>query len=129
MKPTRREFLQIVAASGAAAMLPWQRAYAFYQSPGVPIPGLNWPGIAKFATPLRGAGPGGIPVARPDGVSPVTGASHYSLNVTEYRDRLHPVFGDTTLWATAHRPRSVKPRFPNGTWEASSLRRKASRHS
>jgi FtsP/CotA-like multicopper oxidase with cupredoxin domain len=98
MQSTRREFLQIVAATGAASMIPWRRAYAFYQSPGNPIPGKNWPGIAKYATTLRGVGPGGIPVALPDGVSAVTGATHYSLNVGQYTDQLHPTLGPTTLW-------------------------------
>jgi spore coat protein A, manganese oxidase len=98
MQSTRREFLQIAAAAGAATLVPWRRAYAFYQSPGKPIPGMKWPGIAKYATTLRGVGPGGIPVALADGVSPVTGALHYSLKVAEFGDQLHPVLGPTTLW-------------------------------
>jgi len=98
MHPSRREFLQIVAATGAATMIPWRRAYAFYQSPGTPIPGTKWPGISKYATALRGVGPGGIPVAQPDGTSAITGASHYSLRVNEFTDRLHPNLGPTTLW-------------------------------
>jgi spore coat protein A len=97
MKSTRREFLEIAAATGVAAMAAWRRAYAFYQSPGSPIPGRNWPGIGKYATPFRGAGPGGIPVALPDGVS-ATGASHYSFDIAEFTDRLHPALGPTTLW-------------------------------
>src|ERR1044072_9398141 len=60
-----------------------------YQSPGGPIAGRNWPGIAKFATALRGVGPGGIPVAVSDGTS-ATGAVHYALDVAEYTDQLHP---------------------------------------
>jgi FtsP/CotA-like multicopper oxidase with cupredoxin domain len=98
MRPSRREFLQIVAATGAATIIPWRRAYAFYQSPGTPIPGAQWPGIAKYATSLRGVGPAGIPVAASDGVSAVTGATHYSLRVAEFADHLHPSLGPTTLW-------------------------------
>src|SRR5947209_16680943 len=65
------------------------RAYAFYQSGG----------LAKFAQPFRGVGPGGIPVALPDvAAAPVTGALHYSLNIGQYTDTLHPALGPTTLW-------------------------------
>jgi spore coat protein A len=97
MHPSRREFLQIVAAASAASLAPWQRAYAYYASPGTPIPGRKWPGVAKYATPLRGVGPGGIPVAVSDRTT-ATGAVHYSLDVAEYSDRLHPSLDPTTLW-------------------------------
>ena len=53
---------------GVAAMTPWQRAYAFYQSPGTAINCQNWPGIANTPQPAR-RGPGWNPVALPDGVS------------------------------------------------------------
>ena len=88
----------MVAATGAATMLPWQRVYAYYLTPGAPIPGQRWPGVAKFATTLRGAGPGGIPIAASDGVSTVTGATHYSFDIGEFTDVLHPSLGRTTLW-------------------------------
>jgi spore coat protein A len=66
-----------------------RRAYAFYQSPA----------LKKFAQPLRGVGPGGIPVALPNGTpAPVTGAVHYSMNIGQYTDQLHPAQGPTTLW-------------------------------
>ena len=97
MKPNRRQFLEIAAATGIAAMAPWRTAYAYYSSPGTPIKGRNWPGMAKFATNLRGVGPGGIPVALPDGIS-ATGATHYSLRATEFTDQLHPSIGPTRLW-------------------------------
>jgi len=96
MKPNRRKFLKMAAATGVAAMAPWQRALAFYNSPGTPIKGQAWPGMAKFATNLRGVGPGGIPVALPDGIS-ATGATHYSLKVAEFTDQLHPSIGATRL--------------------------------
>jgi len=98
MRPSRREFMQIVGATGVATLIPWRDVYAYYASPGSPIPGQQWPGIAKYATTLRGVGPGGIPVAASDGVSAVTGAAHYSFNIAEFTDRLHPSFGPTTLW-------------------------------
>src|SRR5690349_20447777 len=98
MIPSRREFLQIVAATGAATLAPWRRALAYYASPGTPIKGMGWPGIAKYQNAIRGVGPGGIPVAVSDGLSAVTGAAHYSLDVAEFADQLHPVLGPTTLW-------------------------------
>jgi spore coat protein A len=83
----RRRFMQTTA--GAAAFLAARRrAYAFYQTQG----------LQKFAQPLRGVGPGGIPVALPDGSAPVTGALHYSFNIGQFSDRLHPALGPTTLW-------------------------------
>jgi spore coat protein A len=99
MTVTRRQFLEIAAATGVAAAMPWRSAYAFYQSPGGPMPGKMWPGIAKYATTLRSVGPGGIPVAAPDAfAAPVTGALHYSIDINQYTDRLHPSLGPTTLW-------------------------------
>ncbi len=97
MRTTRRHFLEIAAATGAAVMIPWRRAYGFYTSPGAPIKGLNWQGIRKYATTLRGVGPGGIPVALPDGTGAYR-ASHYSFDINEYTDTLHPSLGPTTLW-------------------------------
>jgi spore coat protein A, manganese oxidase len=89
--------MQIVAATGAATMLPWQRAYAYYQSPGTPI-GKSWPGMAKYRTTLRGVGgASGIPVAASD-FTTASGAVHYSLDVAEFTDNLHPALGPTTLW-------------------------------
>jgi spore coat protein A len=98
MRPSRREFLQIVAATGAASMFPSRSAYAYYASPGTPIKGQNWPGISKYATAFRGVGPGGIPIAAPDGIPAFAGATHYSLRVGEFKDQLHPSLGPTTLW-------------------------------
>jgi spore coat protein A len=73
-------------------------AWAFYQSPGNPIPGQGWVGMAKYATLLRGVGPGGIPVAVPDAGAAIAGAQHYTLKVAEFTDQLHPVLGPTHLW-------------------------------
>lgn len=90
---TRRQFLTRTAAVGAALALPWyfdtRRAFAFYQSTG----------LQKFAQPLRGVGPGGIPVAVPDAFpAPVTGVTHYSLTIGQFTDQLHPNLSPTTLW-------------------------------
>jgi FtsP/CotA-like multicopper oxidase with cupredoxin domain len=80
-------------AAGAALTVPWYfdtgRAFAFYQSQGLRL----------FAQPLRGVGPGGIPVAAPDAfAAPVTGVTHYSITVAQFTDQLHPQLGPTTLW-------------------------------
>ena len=99
---TRRRFLQYSALAGAGLALVERFAFpnwawAFYQSPGTPLSGQNWPGMAKYATTLRGVGPGGIPVSASDGTA-ITGAVHYSLNIGEFTDQLHPAIGPTTLW-------------------------------
>jgi spore coat protein A len=90
---TRRQFLKGTLAAGAALALPrWfdnRSALAFYQSLG----------LQKFTQPLRGAGPGGIPVAAPDAFSaPVTGVAHYSFSIAQFTDQLHPGIGPTKLW-------------------------------
>jgi spore coat protein A len=93
---TRRHFLAgtvVVGAAGAALAVPWyfetRAARAFYQSTG----------LQKFAQPLRGVGPGGIPVAASDAFpAPVTGVTHYSLTIGQFTDQLHPSLGKTTLW-------------------------------
>ena len=65
------------------------QAPRFYQSAG----------LAMFQQPLRGVGPGGIPVVAPDtGPAPVTGALHYTIDINQYTDSLHPNLGLTTLW-------------------------------
>jgi spore coat protein A len=89
----RRQFLKVTAAAGVALAVPWyfdtRSALAFYQSTG----------LQKFAQPLRGVGPTGIPVAAPDAFpAPVTGVTHYSLTIGQFTDQLHPSFGPTTLW-------------------------------
>jgi spore coat protein A len=63
---------------------------AFYQSSG----------LKKFDQPMRGVYPldgNGIPVAIPDGKKGVDGAIHYSIDVSQYSDKLHPSLGLTTL--------------------------------
>jgi len=89
----RRQFLKAAAAAGAALAIPWyfdtRSAFAFYQSMG----------LQKFAQPLRGVGPGGIPVAAADAFkAPITGVTHYSITIGQFKDQLHPNLGPTTLW-------------------------------
>ena len=68
------------------------------------------PHLTPFVENLRGVGPGGIPVAVPDGTrsylhGQVT-ADHYSIDINEFQDRLHPEMpGLTTLWG--YNPRNA----------------------
>ena len=58
------------------------------------------PVLKKYVASLRGVGPGGIPVAAPDGIRlhGATLAVHYSLTLEQYADQLHPTLGPTSLW-------------------------------
>lgn len=94
----RRNFLKIsaLASVGAASAGRWlwqtPDAVAFFQSPA---------GVEKFIQPLRliGGGNRSIPVALPDANrAPVTGAIHYSLDIGQFSDKLHPSFDRTKLW-------------------------------
>jgi hypothetical protein len=89
---TRRQLLAHTFGVGAALAAPWyfdvRNAFPFHASKG----------LKKFHQPLRGIGPGGIPVATPDAfVAPTTGVTHYSLFIRQFTDQLHPDLGGTTL--------------------------------
>jgi FtsP/CotA-like multicopper oxidase with cupredoxin domain len=90
----RREFVQVTGMATAGLLIGGRgRAYAFNQSPGIPL----------FGTKLRGVGPGGIPVAlpTPGAVAPVTGVTRYNINIVQYQDQIVPAssgLGPTTLW-------------------------------
>ena len=94
MTLTRRDFIRTTAAGGAGLLVAGmpRRAWAFYQSPGLPL----------FGTTLRGVGPGGIPVAAADALpAPVTGVTHYSIDINQFSDQICPAasgLGPTTLW-------------------------------
>ena len=87
MKPTRREFIRYAAATGIAAMVPWQRVLASVQSPA----------LRKFIQPLPLLGQG-IPVATS---IPFMGADYYRLNAGQYTQQLHPSLLPTKLWGYA----------------------------
>ncbi len=65
----RRDFIKTTAMVGAGVALYGlggaENAHGFYQGSGL--------GLTLFSQPLRGVGPGGIPVAVSNGVSLVTG--------------------------------------------------------
>lgn len=91
----RRGFLQ--ASTGAVALLSLGRpARAFGACTFV----VQSPPLRKFVTQLRGVGgPGGIPLAVPDAApAPVTGVLHYTIEIEQFKDRLHPDLHKTTLW-------------------------------
>ncbi|HEX7544960.1 MAG TPA: multicopper oxidase domain-containing protein [Candidatus Limnocylindrales bacterium] len=87
---TRREFLKVSAATGVALSVPW--GWAFATPP--PVRAFSQSDrLRKFVQPLRGLGPGGIPVAQPDTVNPgwwQPGVTHYTMGIGEYEDLLHP---------------------------------------
>jgi len=86
----RRTFLKTSMATASVALLggmPWNKAWAWYQTPSTPL----------WGTAFRGVGPGGIPVAAPDGVT-ATNAAHYSINIGQFTDQVHPNLGPTTFW-------------------------------
>jgi spore coat protein A, manganese oxidase len=90
---TRRSFLKITTIAGAGIAvyggLRSENAWAFYQTPSTPL----------WRTALRGVGPGGIPVAAPDAFpAPITGATHYTINIGQFTDQVHPTLGATTFW-------------------------------
>ncbi|HEX7575092.1 MAG TPA: twin-arginine translocation signal domain-containing protein, partial [Candidatus Methanoperedens sp.] len=106
MQMTRRKFVQLAGATAAALalgrfsgfdMMP--TAAAFYNSSG----------LSKFTQPLRGVGPGAIPVAVPDRKwswdDGKIEASHYTIDINQYKDKLHPDLGKTTLWG--YNPRNA----------------------
>ena len=89
MKTTRREFLELAAATGVATIFPWQRTYAETQSPV----------LRKFIQMLPGLGPAGIPLASP---TSYLGADYYQLVAGEYTQQLHPQLPHPTrLWGYA----------------------------
>jgi spore coat protein A len=92
---TRRQFIKstIAAGTGMAVFggMGTEKAWAFYQTTPQTTP--------LWKTVLRGVGPGGIPVAFPDPfAAPVTGVTHYTINIGQFTDQLHPTLGPTTLW-------------------------------
>ncbi len=92
---TRRTFIKNTVAAGAGLaalrMFGPGKAWAFYQTPNNTTP--------LWRTAFRGVGPGGIPVAAPDAfAAPITGVTHYTFNVNQFSDQIHPKLGATALW-------------------------------
>ncbi len=97
----RREFIKTGAAIGAGMLLGvhGRAAWAYSQSPR----------LAKFTHPLRGVGGNGIPLATSDGTrlwktaAGTTTATHYSIDIAQYTDQLHPDLRSTHLWGFGQR--------------------------
>jgi spore coat protein A len=92
---SRRYFNNTTVAAGAGlafyGAFATPSARAFYQTATGTTP--------LWKTVFRGVGPGGIPVAATDPfVAPVTGVAHYTLNLGQFTDQIHPTLGPTTLW-------------------------------
>jgi spore coat protein A, manganese oxidase len=98
--PTRRRFLQTAGLAGATLAIYGRfggaNAWAFAQSNRL----RKFRDLAGNPIPLRGLGPGGIPLATPDATqAPVTGVTHYSMDIIQFSDQLHPDLPNpTTLW-------------------------------
>jgi spore coat protein A len=94
------------APFGTPAAAPLRRAVpAAFRAAAPPASYAQSPPLAKFVQPLRGVfplDPGGIPVAVPDGTRSWAGgrvrARHYTIDLAQYTDRLHPDQPATTLW-------------------------------
>src|SRR5512141_1818177 len=89
----RRDFIKTTVAAGAGlavyGMLRPGTARAFYQTNQTPL----------WQTLFRGVGPGRIPVNAPDAcAAPVTGVTHFTVNVGQFTDQIHPTLNPTTLW-------------------------------
>jgi spore coat protein A len=104
---SRRKFLKYAGAAGAAAILPWkiavQNAMAQY--------GVNSPQLQKFIHTMRGLpgqtlNPITIPIMTPDAApAPVTGVQHYTINIRQFTDQLHPDLPNPTkLWGFGQGP-------------------------
>ena len=92
---TRRDFIKGSLLTGAGLSLfsgfSSKMAWAFYQTTPNSTP--------LWRTAFRGVGPGGIPVCAPDPfAAPTTGVTHYTIDIGQFTDQLHPSLGRTTLW-------------------------------
>jgi spore coat protein A len=109
---SRRRFVKIMGAAGAAAVIPWRFDFKHGWQAGAAFAAVNSPGLRMWQTTLRGVGgPTGIPVAASDGfrywkngqvysVDPggAVVATHYTIGIRQFTDNLHPSLGPTTLW-------------------------------
>ena len=84
---TRREVLKDLAIGRAAATLPLKFGLSYAYAAAI-----NSPNLRKFIQSLRGLGAGGIPVAASDGTG-IGGATHYTIEIKQFKDQLHPDIG------------------------------------
>ncbi len=89
----RRKFVKIMGAGAAMVAIPWKFDPRRGLAAGQASAAVNSPGLTKFADPLPGLGPAGIPVAVPDVklVEPL-GVKHYNINIGQFNQVLHSDF-------------------------------------
>jgi len=101
---TRRQLLKLGVLAGAGLVLP----VSLSATPRIARAFSQTTGLRKFAQPLRGVGPGGIPVVGADFTPAAsTGATHYTVGINQFVDKLHPDLDGTIL-------RGYQPAMPLG---------------
>lgn len=96
---SRRRFVKIMGAAGAAAIIPWRFDFKHGWQAGAAYAAINSPGVPLWSTPLRGVGGSGIPTvsSTPDPVFANT--NFYQVTVGQFQDGgVVPALGPTTLW-------------------------------
>jgi spore coat protein A len=101
---SRRQLFKLGAVAGAGLLIPAK----WWTNPSLVRAFSQTSGLRKFVQPLRGVGPGGIPIAGPDFTPAAsTGATHYTLGINQFVDKLHPDLDGTLL-------RGYQPAMPLG---------------
>ncbi len=109
---SRREFFKLGAAAGAGLALPWISRLPSVKAAdsGKTDPKFSQSNnLQKFIAPLRTVGVE-IPLAHADTTDPgwwQPGVTHYTIDVAEYTDQLHPdLKNPTRLWGFGQGPTS-----------------------
>lgn len=92
MNISRRQFLKGAVIAGAGLALPLK--FAVREA----CAAANSPQLAKWAQPLRGLGPTGIPTLSSVADPFFAGTQYYQATIGEFTDQLHPSLGPTRLW-------------------------------
>ena len=92
MKVTRRQFLKGAMATGIGLALPFKFGVRGAHAAASSLQ------LAKWAQPIRGLGPAGIPVLNSVADPVFAGSKYYQVTVGEFTDQLHPALGPTRLW-------------------------------
>jgi spore coat protein A len=86
---SRRDFIKYSASAAAIASLQWKRMLmAAPAVVGGPYGAVS-PALTKFVDPIRLIA-ADIPVMTTNGAAPVTGVPHYTIDISEFTDDLHP---------------------------------------
>ncbi len=102
---SRRTLLKAGALTGAGLAIPWR-----WLASAPPTRAASSQNLRKFVQPLRNARAAGIPLAQPDTMKQSwwqPGVTHYSIDIGEYSDQLHPDLPNPTrLWGFGQGPRT-----------------------